>query len=116
MIIQLQGLRQEKNARHRAVGDFLGKHRVSVPLATRVRKYADRSQPKQIDDANIESLCRSCTELLVDLHEEMRIPVLSVHPFFVSLRVKHPHLVRELCYEALEPMLKSPDELVFGIG
>lgn len=116
MIIQLQGLWQERASRQRAVADFLGRHRISVSLSTRVRKYIDRSQPQQIRDTNVEALRKLSTELLVDLHEEMRVPALSAHPFFVSLRAKHPHLVRELCHEALEPMLKSTDEFVFGAG
>eukprot|EP00927_Polykrikos_kofoidii_P065284 TRINITY_DN61066_c0_g1_i1.p1 TRINITY_DN61066_c0_g1~~TRINITY_DN61066_c0_g1_i1.p1 ORF type:complete len:409 (-),score=63.48 TRINITY_DN61066_c0_g1_i1:335-1465(-) len=116
MIIQLAGLWQERSSRQRTVTEFLGKHRISVSLSTRVRKYIDRSQPQQIRDTNIDALRKLSTELLVDLHEEMRVPSLSAHPFFLSLRAKHPHLVRELCHEALEPLLKCTDEFVFGAG
>mmetsp|Transcript_18993 Transcript_18993/g.60294 ORF Transcript_18993/g.60294 Transcript_18993/m.60294 type:complete len:357 (-) Transcript_18993:62-1132(-) len=116
LIVQLQGLRQEKTLRHRAVFEFLSRHRISSALSIRVRRHVDRSQPQQVRDSNVDSLRRLSTELMVDLLEEMRVPALSAHPFFINLRTKHPHLVRELCHEALQPMLKSPDEIVFCAG
>lgn len=115
-IMQLQGLCAEHAQRSRELADFLARHRISVALATRVKKYVDRSLPHQIRESNIEGMRRISTQLLVDLHEEMRVPALSVHPFFVNLRAKHPHLVRELYQEALEPMLRSTDEMVFCAG
>lgn len=116
MILQLQGLNQEKSTRRRAVCDFLGRHRVSPSLALRVRRYVDKSTPQQVRDGNVESLRRLATELLVDLHEELRMPALSAHPFFASLRTKHPQLVRKLCTEALQPLLKLTDDIVFFSG
>lgn len=116
MILQLQGLRLEKTVQQQAVHDFLGRHHISVPLSARVKKYIGFSQPQQIRESNIHSLQKLSTELLMDLHEEMRAPALPAHPFFISLRAKHPHLVRELCHEALVPLLKFSDEIVFSTG
>lgn len=116
MIVQLQGLRKEKVNRQRAVCEFLSMHRISSMLSIRVRRHLDRSQPHNVREANTETLRRLSTELMVDLLEEMRIPPLSVHPFFVNLRTKHPDLVRELCHEALRPMLRGPEEVVFFAG
>jgi len=116
MIVQLQGLRQEKILRLRAVHEFLRRQKISSALSIRVRRHVDRSQPQKIRESNVEPLRRLSTELAVDLLEEMRVPALSAHPFFVNLRTKHPHLVRELCHEAIQPMLKSPDEIVFCAG
>lgn len=116
MIVQLQGLQQEKVARHRAACEFLRRHHISSALSIRVRRHLDRSQPQQVRESNADALRRLTTELMVDLLEELRVPALSGHPFFANLRAKHPHLVRELCHKALEPMLKSPDEIVFYAG
>eukprot|EP00928_Gymnodinium_smaydae_P081630 TRINITY_DN65110_c0_g1_i1.p1 TRINITY_DN65110_c0_g1~~TRINITY_DN65110_c0_g1_i1.p1 ORF type:complete len:358 (+),score=53.19 TRINITY_DN65110_c0_g1_i1:95-1168(+) len=116
MIMQLKGVKQEKIESHAVVAECLGKHRISMALTTRVRKYLDRSQPQMIREYNVETLRQLSTELIVDLHEEMRVPALSAHPFFVSLRVKHPHLVWELYHDALEPMLCFPDAFVFSAG
>jgi len=116
MIIQLRGIRQEQTCRQRVLGDFLNRNRISTVLSTRLKRYLARSHPQEIRESNIELLRRDSTEILVDLHEEMRLPVLSAHPFFDSLRTNHPHLVRELCHEALQPMLKSPEDIVFCAG
>jgi len=116
MLVQLQGLRQEKASRRGVVRAFLSRHRISSALSIRVRRYIDHSQPQQVRESNAEMLRHASMELLVDLLEEMRVPALSLHPFFVNLRCKHPHLVRELCYEALEPILKIPEEVVFCAG
>lgn len=116
IIVQLQGLRKERQARQRAVFDFLSRQQISSVLSIRVRRHADRSGPEQLRESNAEFFRRVSTELLVDMLEEMRVPPFSGHPFFVNLRAKHPHLVRELCHEALQPMLKSPDEIVFSAG
>jgi len=117
MIVQLQGLRVEKTVRQEAVADFLGKHRISVQLSARVKKYIGSSQPQQITESNFKDLQKLSTELLVELHEEMRAPeVLPFHPFFLNLRQRHPHLVRELCLDALVPLLKFSDQVVFSAG
>jgi len=96
--------------------EFLSRQRISSTLSIRVRRHVDRCQPQQVRESNAESLRRLSTELLVDLLEEMRVPPLSAHPFFVPLRTKFPHLVRELCHEALQPILKSPDDIVFSVN
>jgi len=116
VIVQLQGRRRERSARHKAVHEFLSRHRISYYLSIRVRQHVDRSAPEQVRDAASDSPRRLSTEIMVDLLEEMRVPAFSAHPFFVNLRAKHPHLVRELCHEAMQPMLKAPDEIVFCAG
>jgi len=115
-IVQLQGLRSEHAARHASAGDFVRRHRISSPLALRIRRYIGSSGPECVRDTNADALRRSSIELIVDLLEEMRVPAFSAHPFFVNLRAKHPHLVRELCQEALQPLLRHPDQLVFRAG
>lgn len=116
MIVQLRGLRQEKVTRQRAVCEFLGRHKISSALSIRVRRHVDRGPAQAAREADADTLRRLSTELMVDLLEEMRLPALSVHPFFASLRAKHPDLVRELCHEALHPMLTGPEEIVFSAG
>lgn len=116
MIIQLQGLRREMSMRQQAVADFLCRHRISVPLSARLKKYVGSSLSQHVRESNIPLLQKLSTGLLMDLHEEMRAPALPAHPFFVSLRSKHPHLVRELCNEALVPLLKFSEEIVFSAG
>lgn len=69
--------------------------------------------PKQ----NIHHLQKLSTELLMELHEECAgRPALPPHPFFENLRRCHPHLVQELCLEALVPLLRFSDEIVFSAG
>jgi len=116
LVVQLQGQRRERASRHKAVGEFLGRHRTSSVLSIRVRRHLDRVQPEKVRDDNADQLRRFSAELMVDLLEEMRVPPFSAHPFFVNLRTKHPHLVRELCHEALQPMLKAPDDIIFMAG
>lgn len=98
------------------VQKFLSRHPISSSMSIRVRRHADRSQPQQGRDASADHFRRLSTDLMVDLLEEMRVPVLSIHPFFATLRATHPHLVGELCHEALLPMLRSPNHFVFGTG
>lgn len=113
VMVQLQGQRRERISRHKAVHEFLCRHKISSLLSLHVRRHVDRSAADRSKETGIESSRRVSTEIIVNLMEEMHVPVFSVHPFFVNLRTKHPHLVRELCHEALQPMLVSLDEIVF---
>lgn len=116
MLVQLQGQRLERTERNRAVREFVSRHRTSSLLTIRIRRHVDCSLPQQIRDFNAKTLRQQSSQLLVDLLEEMRIPVFSTHPFFMNLRTNHPQLVRELSQEALHPVLKMPDEVVFCVG
>eukprot|EP00929_Paragymnodinium_shiwhaense_P092379 TRINITY_DN52259_c0_g2_i1.p1 TRINITY_DN52259_c0_g2~~TRINITY_DN52259_c0_g2_i1.p1 ORF type:complete len:396 (-),score=50.67 TRINITY_DN52259_c0_g2_i1:135-1250(-) len=112
-VIQLQGLQHEKRSRAKLVTEFVARHSISMPVSLRIRKYIERSQLMERPEAALEALRRQCTELLVDIQEEMRIPTLVPHPFFATLRTTHPQLVREMCLEAILPVLTGPNEMVF---
>lgn len=116
LLVQLQALRQEKRTRQDAVYDFLRTHRISAPLSNKVKRYVKRSHVARARELEAEALRKLSAELLLDLHDELRAPALSTHPFFCLLRARHPHLIRELCREALQPLLRAPEEVVFLAG
>jgi len=117
IIVQLQGLKAERLNRRNGVHYFLRRYSISAPLAARVKRYIRNSQPQQIRDHNINALRKTSVEILADIQTELRgVPPLAVHPFFGALQKRHPHLVQELCREALRPMLTARDEIVFYVG
>jgi len=115
LIVQLQALRQERASRQEVVYNFLRKHRISAPLSNRVKQYVKRSHARAREQEAL-ALRRVSAELLLDVHDELRAPALSTHPLFSDLRQRHPHLVRELCRKALQPLLRSPGEVIFYAG
>lgn len=117
VLVQLQAVRRERVARHK-IHEFLRQHRISSLLSIRVRRQVDRSQPDHVKESHAEALRRLFNEIMVDLLEEMRVPAFFGHPFFANLRTKHPHLVRELCHEAMLPMLRGPgpEDVIFRAG
>eukprot|EP00932_Pfiesteria_piscicida_P011897 SRR837773.23152.p1 GENE.SRR837773.23152~~SRR837773.23152.p1 ORF type:complete len:360 (-),score=83.37 SRR837773.23152:16-1068(-) len=115
LLVQLQAQQREKGKRQKLVREFLGRHGISSVLSIRVHRHLDRTQPERVRD-NAEQLRTLAAELMMDLLEELHVPPFAAHPFFVNLRSKHPHLVRELCHEALHPLLKAPDDVIFMAG
>eukprot|EP00405_Crypthecodinium_cohnii_P033630 CAMPEP_0206532502 /NCGR_PEP_ID=MMETSP0325_2-20121206/4421_1 /ASSEMBLY_ACC=CAM_ASM_000347 /TAXON_ID=2866 /ORGANISM="Crypthecodinium cohnii, Strain Seligo" /LENGTH=337 /DNA_ID=CAMNT_0054028993 /DNA_START=28 /DNA_END=1038 /DNA_ORIENTATION=- len=115
-LVNLKTYTKERAREQQAVSAFLSKRRISATLCLRVRAHVDRARPERVTEDNADQIRRAAAELMIDLLEEMFVPPFSSHPFFVNLRGKHPHLVKELCQEALQPLLKAPDDVIFTAG
>jgi len=114
---QLQDLQNEKTFQQHCVRTYLAENHISAELSVQVKKYIEwqrrREQRRKQDE---EVLMILPTKLLMDLHDEVRGPVLNNHPFFGVFREKFPRAVRRMAHEAVFSVAPSPNEEVFVEG
>merc|ERR1719491_894875 len=92
---------------------------VSSELSLRVKNFVAANRKHALGD-KVEregKLLESLPEVLqMDLHQEVRGPVLDCNRFFRDLREPCPRAVRSIIHEAISGVVAIPGELVFAIG
>lgn len=116
MLVQLEGLRQDRLIRSKAVSAFIKKYHVSPLVSLRMHRHVRLCLPQHIRPGRAATLQRSAKELMVDILEEFRLPILGAHTFFASLRESYPQLVREVYRKAMDPLLVLVDDHAFRTG
>jgi len=114
---QLQDLQNDRTAQQRVFRTYLTENQISSGLSVRVRKYIawmDRQRQRQRYSEDVLLLLP--TQLLMELQDEARAPVLERHPFFLVFRQKFIRLARHLSHEALVQVTPVPGEVVFEEG
>jgi len=113
MMMRLQQLHSDRITEQVVVWGYLSNHNISGPLSVRVKKYIEwkqRVHTYREHDAQVITLLP--IEIMADLLEEVRVPLLSFHKFFAMFRVAYPKIVRRLCAEVQEKT-PAPDEEIF---
>lgn len=117
MMMQLSSLRHERTLHLRALYCFLDDHHISSELSVRVKKYVECKHPEQQQkEHDVEFLKLLPKQLMMDLHEEVRAPILSENTFFFHIYCSHPRAVRQLCHDAVHPGNFHGEDIVFVNG
>jgi len=98
---------------------FLNQSRISDALALRVQRNAKHaiSEKQRLMPENDVELLRMVSEpLLLELHFEMYMPVLELHPFFSQYVNACPQVMRKVCHQAMSTLLISAGDVVFNAG
>jgi len=114
MMMRLQQLESDRNTEQSVVRGYLSNHHISAALSVRVKKYVEWNQRMQTyreHDARVVQLLPH--EIMADLLEEVRVPLVCLHPFFAILRLAYPRIVKRICAEVLEKT-PAPDEEIFS--
>jgi hypothetical protein len=114
MMMRLQQLESDRNTEQSVVRGYLSNHHISTALAVRVKKYVEWNQRMQTyreHDAKVVQLMPK--EIMADLLEEVRVPVVCGHRFFAIFRLAYPRIVKRMCAEVLEKT-PAPDEEIFS--
>mmetsp|Transcript_168732 Transcript_168732/g.542249 ORF Transcript_168732/g.542249 Transcript_168732/m.542249 type:complete len:861 (+) Transcript_168732:93-2675(+) len=116
---QLRKLAGSKKAQFTQLRRYLGEHRISMPLATRVYRYYEQgSQAKQhrMMWRDVALFADIPDILQMDLLQEVYAPVLAKHPFFLHLQDVGAAAVRALCHHAVREVTYRAEQDVFHAG
>merc|ERR1712232_503893 len=113
IVMQIQALSVEKDKQTQNLCTYLNSHRISRPLAMRVRTYLLWQQEMDRDKSR-EALQILPPQLVMELEFEIYVPTMSVHPFFAEFCVVFPRLSRHLFHESLHPLYFAPGDVVFS--
>lgn len=117
MMIQLQNLKKEKAMQESFLRSYLRNHSISAGLTVRVKLHV---QSRVEEDKRLEAETKVLTKLpkniLMDLHNEARMPILVTHILFHGLRREHPRAVRQVCSDAVTSTTYQMHEPVFSCG
>lgn len=115
MMMQLQALQEQRTVQQRAVRCYLSSNSISNSLSSRVKQYIEwkqKHQKKSKDDEEVMQLLP--IQLMMDLQEEVRGPVLAQHKFLRMFRFVYPRLTRRVTHMAVQQLNPAPDELIFS--
>eukprot|EP00927_Polykrikos_kofoidii_P000858 TRINITY_DN10325_c1_g1_i4.p1 TRINITY_DN10325_c1_g1~~TRINITY_DN10325_c1_g1_i4.p1 ORF type:complete len:799 (+),score=125.81 TRINITY_DN10325_c1_g1_i4:64-2460(+) len=99
-----------------ALDRFLSLTGVSRELSVKVHRnarYALLEQEKNTQEEHIELLQVIAPPLLVELHYEIRCPLLQAHPFFKCYNEISPSSLRKVCHQAITFINMSSGEVFF---
>jgi len=117
LMMQLHALRREKTKKIQALQGFLQENDISLRLSMKVRKYLEEQvEVHRRKEHEAELIGLLTPALLADIREEVRVPILSVHPFFSNLRDHKPRAIRRVCHEAMCDISAKKGENVFCRG
>jgi hypothetical protein len=95
---------------------YLVDHNISPSLTVRMQRNAEHSlleQRRNIPESSVELLRMISEPLLVELHYELRTPLISVHPFFDRFKEINSAGVGVMCHQATSVVHLSPGDVVF---
>lgn len=114
---QLRTLSAEAHREQYEVRKFLRDHQISIKLAVRVKKFVDwRTSAKLTPESDVAILKVLPSQMLVDIHQEIRAPVMTHHFFFSTLQSVFPRVLRQICHEAVDQHIFSISDNIFFAG
>lgn len=96
---------------------FISDNAVSASLAMRLQcnaQHALREQKRRIPECNIELLALVSESLRVELHYELRAPVLLVHGFFDAYKNVNAGGIQKVCHEAIVQQTFLKNDVIFS--
>eukprot|EP00927_Polykrikos_kofoidii_P046310 TRINITY_DN40533_c0_g1_i1.p1 TRINITY_DN40533_c0_g1~~TRINITY_DN40533_c0_g1_i1.p1 ORF type:complete len:1029 (+),score=174.14 TRINITY_DN40533_c0_g1_i1:195-3089(+) len=124
----IRNINAAKTAREAAIRSYFAENSISAALASRVWHYMGKNKcvgTRRLREADIPSLGALPQEILDQLHEEVRMPVICVHPFFqyysqldkISSLKLTTQAVREASLKPLERYAhwEDPQDMVFVV-
>eukprot|EP00747_Dinoflagellata_sp_TGD_P040913 gnl/TRDRNA2_/TRDRNA2_141158_c1_seq1.p1 gnl/TRDRNA2_/TRDRNA2_141158_c1~~gnl/TRDRNA2_/TRDRNA2_141158_c1_seq1.p1 ORF type:complete len:213 (+),score=33.43 gnl/TRDRNA2_/TRDRNA2_141158_c1_seq1:2-640(+) len=117
-MMQLSSLRREHILRQRVIRNYLKQHNVSPELSVLAKKHLEEryTDVRKEHEEKTVVLKALPTNLLMDLYQEVRVPLLLFNNFFYDLTEEHPRVVRRLCHDAMEEVPLVASDLVFSTG
>jgi len=98
---------------------FLSDNAITSELAMRVQhnaKFVVDEQKRNIHESQVDLLAQISPALRVELHLEMHLPILSVHPFFAAYANANRPAMGYVCHNALSHMVLHKGDIVFSFG
>jgi len=113
-MVTLQALFSKQAYHHRVIANFVHSHKICNESALLAQKQVHRQLQRADQQAEELQLTHLISiELLMDMREEYRCPVITWNPFLCTLHHRHPRLVRRLCHEAFQEVIVYNNEHIF---
>lgn len=120
LIFDLHSLHAEHAMQHRLLCNFLRERNISRVLTARVKSYLryvrKNSETARQEEANLKSLSVLPRDILMDLYEEARIPMLLGHSLFRNILDRYPRALRHIVTESMTEIFVGQDEVLFAKG
>ncbi|CAJ1383465.1 unnamed protein product [Effrenium voratum] len=108
---------KERSLKLTAIGEYAVNHRIKTALTVRLKKYVEREEERKRFTANLEVLQTALpAELLRILFSAARSPTLMHHGFFMQMKRQHPHVIVDICVDAVSEMHLLAGDTVFEPG
>lgn len=101
------------------LGRYLRFHKISTPLAVRVRRHLARTimqRQQRLEESEVTLLKLLSEPLLMDLRLEVFRPLLEHHPFFQRYFERNAAAARKLCHTAIVEISLASGDLLFSPG
>jgi CRP-like cAMP-binding protein len=98
---------------------YLNDNGISRRLRMKVQRNADRifeEQKRLIPENKIELLGHLSEQLRVDIHYEIYVPLVALHPFFTKLDRLSPSTMRRICHSSIERVSLGAGDTLFMEG
>merc|ERR1712150_228697 len=98
---------------------FMRQNNISDKLSLRVQRNASHAiteQQRLMPEHDVELLRMVSDPLRVELHFEMYMPVLELHPFFREYVKRCPQVMRKVCHTSMSSLLVSAGDVIFNCG
>jgi len=96
---------------------YLSQNGISNRLALRIQRNAQLGvASRYIGESSVELMQLVSIPLQIELHFEMYLPSLSLHPFFHKYNQECPHVMREICHSATATLGVGHGDVIFNAG
>ncbi len=117
VMLELQGLQQERKRQLRSLHSYVQAHNISADLAHRVKLYLVMQLEDLIDRrSELEFMHVLPIHLLKHMHDESRSPLIANHTLFRTLRRDHQKAMRDICHLAVEELVFQRNDSIFSSG
>jgi len=115
-MIELQSMRHEQQVQNWALLTFLKERRISQGLSYRVKEYIASQKGKEKRENEVAWLSNLPENLVMDIHEETRAPILSGHGLFFLAQIDYPRAYRHICHQSVHQRSFASCDMVFTTG
>merc|ERR1719487_1995610 len=110
-------MRAERNHKLWIIREYLRDHHVSTEVATLVKDHNEEHAHHNAIVSNAAALEQMLPSyLLLQLHCEVWLPVVSDHPLIFSIWKRHPAAIWALCREGFQEVPVHSGDTVFATG
>ncbi|CAE8626473.1 unnamed protein product [Polarella glacialis] len=112
--LRLLNSSQEKN--FATLGRYFSSHNISLSLRLRVRRYLRHllsEKQKLIHEKDVELLSHLPGALLQEVHMEVYVPDMKVHPTMEVIDIRYRHSIQRVCTSAVTHVIFSRGDMMF---
>jgi len=111
-------LRSQDSAQFALLNNYLSDHQISPELQLRVQRnahYSLNEQKRNTPETSVMLLHLVSDQLRAELHYEVHLHLLMVHPFFDLYNLVSPICIRMICHRAIDMLSLHSHDVLFSM-